>query len=75
MNLVYGEIVAISREDDLRVGKIRIGGAMKNVLLELVNGVEIGDLVLLCDGVAIARVETKRKTEKNYVPGYSGKAH
>jgi hydrogenase maturation factor len=67
MNLVYGEIVAISREGDMRVGKIRIGGAMKKALLDLVTAAEIGDSVLLCDGVAIARVDTKRNGGKSCV--------
>ena len=75
MNLVYGEIVAVSREGEMRMGKIRVGGAMKNVLLDLVTGAEIGDSILLCDGVAIAMVEKNRETEKNYVSGDSGKAH
>jgi len=75
VNLVYGEIVAVSVEGEMRVGKIRVGGAMKSVLLDLVSAAEIGDSILLCDGVAIAKVETKRKTENNYVSGHSGKAH
>ena len=75
MNLIYGEIVAVSREGEMRMGKIRVGGAMKNVLLDLVTGAEIGDSILLCDGVAIAKVDAKRKTENNYVSSHSGKAH
>jgi hydrogenase maturation factor len=75
MNLVYGEIVAISAEGEMRVGKIRIGGAIKKAFLDLVTAAEIGDSILLCDGVAIAMVEKKRETEKNYVSGDSGKAH
>lgn len=75
MNLVYGEIVGMSLEGEMRVGKIRVGGALKNVFLDLVATAEIGDSILLCDGVAIATVEKKTKTEKNYVSGDSGKAH
>jgi hydrogenase maturation factor len=75
MNLVYGEIVGVSLEGEMRVGKIRVGGALKNVFLDLVAAAEIGDSILLCDGVAIATVEKKTKTEKNYVSGDSGKAH
>ncbi len=74
MNLVYGEIVALTLEDEMRVGKIRVGGAIKNVLLDLVSSPEIGETVLLCDGVAIAKVDKKSKTEINYVSGHSGKA-
>jgi hydrogenase maturation factor len=75
MNLVYGEIVGVSLEGEMRVGKIRVGGALKNVFLDLVAAAEIGDSILLCDGVAIATVEKKTKTEKNYVSGDPGKAH
>ena len=75
MNLVYGEIVGVSLEGEMRVGKIWVGGALKNVFLDLVAAAEIGDSILLCDGVAIATVEKKTKTEKNYVSGDSGKAH
>ena len=75
MNLVYGEIVAISVEGDMRVGKIRVGGAIKKAFLDVVTAAEIGDSILLCDGVAIAMVEKNRETEKNYVSGDSGKAH
>lgn len=73
MNLLYGEIVEISLADQMRFGKIRVGGALKSVLLDLVAAAEVGDSILLCDGVAIAMVEEKEITEKNYVSGYSGK--
>jgi hydrogenase maturation factor len=73
MNLVYGELAAIFLEGEMRIGKIRVGGAMKNVVLDLVNTAEIGDSILLCDGVAIAKVDKERNTENNYVSGHSGK--
>ena len=75
MNLLYGEIVSVSLEDDMRVGKVRVHGAVRNVLLDLITVAEIGDCVLLCDGVAIAKVDNKRKTEDIYVSGHSRKAH
>jgi hydrogenase maturation factor len=75
MNLVYGEIVALSLQGEMRMGKIRVGGAMKDVFLDLVPAANIGDAILLCDGVAISMVENKRKTEKTYVSGDSGKNH
>ena len=74
MNLLYGEIVALTLEDEMRVGKIRVGGAIKNVLLDLVSSPEIGEIVLLCDGVAIAKVDKQNKEEIDYVSGHSGKA-
>ena len=38
MNLLYGEIVSVSLEDEMRVGKVRVHGALRNVLLDLING-------------------------------------
>ena len=73
MNLVYGKIVSISFESEMRIGKIRVGGAMKNISLDLVTEADVGDSVLLCDGVAIAKIENGTNTEVNYVSGHSGK--
>jgi hydrogenase maturation factor len=56
MNLIYAEIVDVFAESGMRMGKIRIGGAMKNVALELITNAQRGDVVLLCDGVAISKV-------------------
>jgi hydrogenase maturation factor len=66
MNLVYGKIVSISIEGEMRIGKIRVGGAMKNISLDLVTEADVGDSVLLCDGVAIAKIENGTNTEVNY---------
>jgi hydrogenase maturation factor len=68
MNLLYGEIVEIFLEDGMRMGRIRVGGAMKNVLLDLTEA-RCGDIVLLCDGVAINRVEGVDKKEASHVSG------
>lgn len=68
MNLVYGEIASVAKEDGGRFGKVRVRGALKKISLELLTNVQAGDKVLLCDGVAISKVE-----EKNDVPGNSRK--
>lgn len=63
MNLVYGEIVEILVEDGMRMGRIRVGGAIKKVPLALLTNADCGDTVLLADGVAISKVgpeEAKR---------------
>jgi hydrogenase maturation factor len=57
MNVVYGEVVDIRIEDGMQVGTVRVSGALKKVPLELVEGAQSGDAILMCDGVAIARVE------------------
>jgi hydrogenase maturation factor len=57
MNLLYGQIVEIASEDGMRVGKIRVAGAFKKVSLELLGEAQIGDRVLVCDGVALSKEE------------------
>jgi hydrogenase maturation factor len=63
MNLVYGEIAEVFVEDGMRMGRIRIGGALKKVPLDLLTNAQAGDTVLLCDGVAISTVEEMTKPE------------
>ena len=57
MNLVYGEVVEILTEDGMKFGKVRVGGAVKKIPLELLTDVARGDRVLICDGVAISKVD------------------
>ena len=68
MNLIYGEIVSLKDGDQMKMARVRIGGAIKDVSIELLTGVRIGDTVLLCDGVAIARVDEQKA---DYVSGDS----
>ena len=57
MNLIYGEVVGLNERDPMKMALIKIAGAIKEVSVGLLTGVRIGDRVLLCDGVAIARVD------------------
>jgi hydrogenase maturation factor len=57
MNLIYGEVVDVFQEEGMRFGKVRVGGAIAHALLELLTDTKRGDRVLLCDGVAISKVE------------------
>ncbi|HYY28016.1 MAG TPA: HypC/HybG/HupF family hydrogenase formation chaperone [Chthoniobacterales bacterium] len=75
MNLIYGEIVALSSQRGLQIGKVRVGGAIKAVSLDFISAAQIGEIVLVCDGVAIAKVEHQSKTEDSYVPSNTGEAH
>ena len=63
MNLVYGEVVEILTENAIRFGKVRVGGALRRVPLDLLTAVDCGDRVLLCDGVAISKVKEVPKSE------------
>lgn len=68
MNLIYGEIVGLNERDSMKRARIKIAGAIKEVSIGLLTGVRIGDRVLLCDGVAIARVDEQTS---DYVSGDS----
>ena len=70
MKLVFGEVVKVFDEFGIRMGKIRVRGAIKEAALDLLGGIEPGDIVLLCDGIAVSKVQTE-KTEKNCVLGNS----
>jgi hydrogenase maturation factor len=72
MKLFYGQIIETFPEDGMLVGKIRIGGALKKVSLDLLADPRVGDQVFICDGVAISEVEGRRTTEIKYVSGNSG---
>ena len=56
MNLVYGEVVDVNVEEGMQIGTVQISGAKKKIVLDLLNGIQRGDRVLLCDGVAIGKV-------------------
>jgi len=71
MNLVYGEIVEVIQEEEMRMGKIRVGGAFRQAALDLIHNPLRGDRVLLCDGVAISKVESENTSEPNHVPRHS----
>ena len=68
MNLIYGEVVGLNERDSMKMARIKIAGAIKEVSIGLLAGVRIGDRVLLCDGVAIARVDEQTS---DYVSGDS----
>lgn len=72
MNLIYGRIVEMFSEDGLFAGKIRVAGAIKKVALDLLVEPRVGDRVLVCDGIAISKVEGQTTTEINHVSGNSG---
>jgi hydrogenase maturation factor len=72
MNLLYGRIVETFSEEGICAGWVRVRGATKKVCLELLVEPQIGDRVLVCDGIAISKVERKEETENNHVSGNPG---
>jgi hydrogenase maturation factor len=71
MNLVYGEIVEISSEEGMPIGKVQVRGATRKIPLGLLTDASRGDRVLICDGVAISKVAAPRPTEEKHVSGDS----
>jgi hydrogenase maturation factor len=71
MNLVYGEIIELFGEDGSRMGKVRIHGVLKKVSLDLLTAPSVGDTVLLCEGVALNKVDKSTPREAMYVSGHS----
>lgn len=67
MNLIYGDLREVFLKDGMRMGKICLGGAVKNVPLDLLPDAECGDRLLVCDGVAIARSQPWTPWRTKYV--------
>ena len=67
MNLVFGEVVKLYDERGIRMGKIRVRGAIKEAAFDLLEEICPGDIVLLCGGIAVCKLET----ETNCVSGNS----
>jgi hydrogenase expression/formation protein HypC len=54
---IPGKVVETYVADDLRMGKVEFGGVFKQVCLEYVPEVAIGDYVLVHVGFALSRIE------------------
>jgi len=67
MNLLYGEIVDVFVENELRSAHVRVGCVMKDVSLALISEAGRGDTVLVCDGMALTKMIPR--AEENYVFG------
>ena len=60
--------MGLKERDPMKMARIKIAGAIKEASIGLLTGVRIGDRVLLCDGVAIGRVDEQ---SSDYVSGDS----
>jgi len=69
MNLLYAEVVECFEEGASRMAKVRVGGALKQVCLDLLTEVRLGEKVLVCDGIALGKVDERTKTEVTHVSG------
>jgi hydrogenase maturation factor len=59
MNLIYAQVVGVYPEDGAPMGKVNHWGVIRAVPLHLVPETRPGDTVLVCDGVAIAKVNNQ----------------
>lgn len=71
MNLIYADIVDVSNEPEGKMARVRVGGAISKVTVELLSDVQSGDRVLICDNVAIAKSNPRFTTSEHYVSGNS----
>ena len=72
MNLIYGEVVEVFSDGAMRMGKVKSGGAIKRICLDLLAEIEVrsGDRVLVCYGVALSKVDDgSDEMEKHDVSG------
>jgi hydrogenase maturation factor len=59
MNLIYAQVVELYSEDKALMGKVSHWGVLRAVPLHLVPEAQPGDTVLVCDGVAIGKVNNE----------------
>jgi hydrogenase maturation factor len=69
MNLVYARVVEIYAEDGEQMGKVNVWGVLRAVPLRLVPEARPGDTVLVCDGVAIGKVNGRFEEPYSVLPG------
>jgi len=75
VNLVYGEILSVFSGPEPRLGKIRVGKAIKKNSVDLLTDPQPGDKVLICEGVAIGKVDESVAKETTYVPSHTRETH
>ncbi len=72
MTLLYGQLVEVFTEEGMEMGRVRVGGVLMKVPLKLVADAQRGDIILLCDGVAIGKASDPKDFDK-YVSSNTGK--
>jgi hydrogenase maturation factor len=71
MNLVYGEVTELFIENGMQMGLVRVSGVLKKVPLDLLTSIQRGDIVLVCDGVAISKATDTIADKIRHVSGDS----
>ncbi len=60
---IPGKVVEIHRADDLSLGKVSFGGIQKEVCLDWVPEVKVGDYVIVHVGFAISTLDEEEAQE------------
>ncbi len=71
MNLMYGDIIEVLPGENSLRGKVHIGGALREIRLDLLADPMPGDKVLICEGLALGQIEPRSHEENSHVPGHS----
>ncbi len=71
MHAFIGEVVEILQEEGERRARVRVGGALVKVNVELLPEVKEGDKIILCAGVALGKLSP----EEEDVPGSAWQGH
>jgi hydrogenase maturation factor len=69
MNLIYAQVVEVYPEAGEPMGKVNVWGVLRAVPLRLVPEARPGDTVLVCDGVAIGKVNGGFEEAYSVSPG------
>ncbi len=62
---IPGEVVALRDEGGVRMGDVRFAGVLREVCLECLDDVRLGDFVLVHVGFAISRID-REEAERAY---------
>ena len=65
---IPGKVEAITNDGLIRVGRVNFGGVVKNVCLDYVPEVQVGDYTIVHVGFAISKIdeETAEQTLKDF---------
>jgi len=60
---VPGKVLEIDRSGSLKMGKVDFGGIQKNICLEWLPDVEVGEYVIVHVGFALSKLDEKEALE------------
>jgi hydrogenase expression/formation protein HypC len=60
---IPGKVEAIATENGLRMGRVNFGGVVKNVCLDYVPEIEVGDYTIVHVGFALSKIDEQTAQE------------